>query len=77
MTTPPIDPAAVVLRIRTLVDEAGPVAEVARQCGIKLPTLEGILYGKALPGSVTLAQLARGLDVDAHWILFGKVHTDA
>lgn len=77
MTTPPIDPAAVVLRIRTIVDEAGTIPEVCQLCGVKQPTLESILYGKTLPGSVTLAQIARGLKVDAHWILFGKAHVDA
>lgn len=70
---PPIDPAAVCLRIRTLVEFNGTVAEVAETCGIKLPTLETVIYGKGLPGAMTLACLSRGLQVSTDWLLFGAV----
>ena len=74
--TPPFDPAGVVLRIRIIVEAAGSVSQVAKQCGLKQATLESIIRGQSLPNSHTLACLSAGLEVDAHWILFGKVFED-
>lgn len=70
---PPIDPAAVCLRIKTLIAfKEITVAEAAAQCGLKVPTLEGILRGSNMPNSMTLACLSRGLEVSADWLLFGE-----
>lgn len=71
--TPPIDPAAVQLRIRSLVALHGSSQEVVRMCGIGKNTLDAILLGKCLPNSMTLAHLCKGLKVSADWILFGEV----
>ena len=72
MSVPPFDPAAVCLRIRSLVEFNGTVVEVANTCGIKVPTLETVIYGKGLPGAMTLACLSRGLQVSVDWLLFGE-----
>jgi transcriptional regulator with XRE-family HTH domain len=71
--TPPFDPQAVVLRIRTVVEMHGSIPQVVASCGLKQPTLEHILSGKSLPNAASLACLCRGLDVSADWILFGEV----
>jgi transcriptional regulator with XRE-family HTH domain len=76
MTTPVIDPGAVTLRIRTIVENEGTTSVVAKKCGIKPDTLFSIINGKAMPNATTLAHLSQGLEVDAHWILFGKVFAD-
>lgn len=73
--TPPFDPHAVILRLRTAVEIEGTVTEVAAKCGLKLPTLESLMRGNSLPNSTTLACLCHGLDISADWVLFGKVRT--
>lgn len=70
--TNPVDPAAVALRIRSVVELRGTLGEAARLSGIPKPTLEGYVQGKNLPGSFALACLCRGLNVSADWILFGE-----
>lgn len=71
--TPPFDPHAVILRLRTVVEMQGSVPEVAKKCGLKLPTLEGLMRGDGLPNSTTLAHLCHGLEISADWLLFGQV----
>lgn len=73
LALPPIDPAAVHLRIREIVDLNGGPAEVAKACGLKLPTLEVWTSGRGLPNSLGLAHLCAGLRVSADWLLFGRV----
>lgn len=70
--TPPIDPQAVYLRIRALVELHGTVPNVAQACGLKQPTLETYLRGHSLPGALALACLCRGLGVSADFLLFGE-----
>lgn len=70
--TPPIDPAAVALRIRSLCDLHGGLTGLARKCSIAVPTLEGVLSGKSLPSVMTLASVCKGSGCSADWILFGE-----
>jgi transcriptional regulator with XRE-family HTH domain len=72
MNTPPIDPQAVHLRIRSLVEMNGTVAAVAQACKMKQPTLETYMRGHSLPGALAIACLCKGLGVSADWILFGE-----
>ena len=71
--TPPIDPAAIALRVRSLVELHGTVKHVAEHCGVPLPTMETVLRGMNLPGAMTIACLCKGLGVSADWLLFGEV----
>lgn len=71
--TPPIDPAAINLRIRALVDLHGSIPAVAKLSGIAQSTLEPVLAGKVLPSLMTLVCLCKGLSVSADWLLFGAV----
>lgn len=73
--TPPFDPHAVILRLRTVVEMQGSVPEVAKKCGLKQPTLDGLMRGDGLPNSTTLAHLCHGMDISADWLLFGKVRS--
>lgn len=69
---PPIDPAVIHLRIKTLVEFNGTIPWVAGVCGIQKNTLESVLSGKNLPSAMTLACLSRGLSVSVDWLLFGE-----
>lgn len=71
--TPPIDPAAIPLRIRALIDLNGSIKHVAQICGINVPTLDAVLTGKNLPSLMTVICLCKGLGVSADWVLFGEV----
>lgn len=68
----PIDPQAVYLRIRSLVDMHGGPAAVAREAGMPLSTLETYVGGKNLPGAMALAQLSRAFAVSTDFLLFGE-----
>jgi transcriptional regulator with XRE-family HTH domain len=68
---PALDPVHLVTRLRAVCELHGGPAEVARLCGLKLPSLESYLSGKCLPGSMALAAISRGLGVSADWLLFG------
>jgi len=70
--TPPLDPQAVILRIREIVALRGGPKAVAEAASLPLPTLETYLTGKSLPGSLALASLSVGLNVSSDWLLFGK-----
>lgn len=71
--TPKFDPAAVILRIKVAAERVGTIPEAAKACDLRQPTLDGILSGKNLPNTATMAALCSGLDVSADWLLFGKV----
>ena len=71
--TPPVDPNAIALRIKALVDLCGTVPHTAKTCGLAQPTLEAVIAGKTLPSAMTIACLCKGLDVSADWLLFGEV----
>ncbi len=43
--------------------------EIARQLGVKQPTVSDYVHGKAFPALDTLANLCRILDLDANEIL--------
>lgn len=68
---------AVCARIRSLTEIKGGPSVAAEACGLKLATLETYLKGESLPGSVALAQLARGFGVTADFILFGPGRRDS
>lgn len=71
--TPVIDPQAVLLRIRLIVQQYGSVREVAEKCGLPVPSLETYVKGQNLPGTLAIASLCHGLSVSADWLLFGEV----
>lgn len=71
--TPPIDPQAVILRIRMVVQDHGSVREVAERCGMPQATLEVCVKGQSLPGTLAIASLCHGLSISADWLLFGEV----
>lgn len=73
MTCPPIDPAAVNLRIRSIVAEFDTIAAAAKACDMLPAALEGYVSGRNLPGSMALARLCVGLGISADWLLFGLV----
>lgn len=63
---------AVGRRIRIQIERYGlTVARAARECDMSVPSLETYLYGKSLPGSFALANLANGLRCSTDWLLFG------
>ena len=68
----PIDPQAVYLRIRSLVELHGGVPAVSELAGMPKPTLETYMQGKNLPGAMALAQLSRAFEVSTDFLLFGK-----
>ena len=72
MKNPPIDPDAVLLRIRSIVDLHGSIPQAAELCGLKTPTLETYMRKQSLPGSLALACICKGLGVSADWVLFGE-----
>lgn len=51
--------------------------ELARQLGIKQPTVGQYLSGRALPALDTFANLCKILDVDANYILCQNENEDA
>ena len=51
--------------------------ELARQLGIKQPTVGQYLAGRALPALNTFANLCKILDVDANYILCQNENEDA
>ena len=51
--------------------------ELARQLGIKQPTVGQYLSGRALPALDTFANLCKILDVDANYILCQNEKEDA
>lgn len=63
-------------RIRSLAVIKGGLDEAAAVCAMPRRTLESYISGESLPGSVTLAQLARGFGVSADFILFGSERRD-
>lgn len=69
------DRPAIRARIQHLAILNGGTKPCADKCEVQVPSLETWLAGRALPGSVALAKLARGCDVSAHWILFGQEMT--
>ncbi len=71
--TPPVDPAAIALRLRSLFDLHGGPTEVARKCGINASTADSYFRGTSLPGALALTCLCIGLDVSSDWLLFGEV----
>ncbi|NTT88528.1 MULTISPECIES: hypothetical protein [unclassified Tabrizicola] len=70
-----LDRSGVRARIQHLAFLQGGTKPCAEKCAVPVPSLETWLAGRALPGSVALAKLARGCDVSAHWILFGQEAT--
>lgn len=68
----PVDPHAISLRIKALIDMHGSIPKVARLCGIPQPTLESYVRHGNMPGAITLGLLCTGLDVSADWVLFGR-----
>jgi hypothetical protein len=71
--TPPVDPAAIVLRLRSIIDLAGGVTVVSRQSGLNGNTLDGYYRGASLPGALAIGCLCRALEISADWLLFGEV----
>jgi DNA-binding phage protein len=71
--TPPVDPAAIVLRLKSAVDLHGGVTAVAKSAGINASTLDSYVRGSSLPGALAITCLCHALDVSADWLLFGQV----
>ena len=69
----PIDPQAVYLRIRSLIEMHGGVSTVSETAGMPKPTLETYMQGKNLPGAMALAQLSRAMNISVDFLLFGEV----
>jgi predicted permease len=68
-----VDPAAVTVRIKSMVELHGSIPSAARLCGIPQPTLETYLRQGSMPGAVALGQICAGFGVSADWVLFGRV----
>ncbi|MGV8987620.1 MAG: helix-turn-helix domain-containing protein [Cypionkella sp.] len=71
--TPPVDPAAIVLRLKSAVEMNGGPTAVAKAAGINTSTLDSYVRGTSLPGALAITCLCRALDVSADWLLFGEV----
>lgn len=71
--TPPVDPAAIALRLKSLIDLHGGPTEVARKCGLNASTVDSYFRGSSLPGALATACLCDALETSADWLLFGGV----
>lgn len=71
--TPPVDPAQIVLRLKSAVELHGGVTVVARRAGINASTLDSYVRGTSLPGALAITCLCRALEFSADWLLFGEV----
>lgn len=71
--TPPVDPAQIVLRLKSAVELHGGVTKVARASGMNASTLDTYVRGATLPGALAITCLCRALEISADWLLFGEL----
>lgn len=71
--TPPTDPAAIGLRLKSLIDLHGGPTEVARKSGLNASTVDAYCRFQSLPGALAIACICDALETSADWLLFGKV----
>ena len=71
--TPPVDPQAIVLRLKSAVEMNGGVTVMAKASGLNASTLDSYVRGTSLPGALAITCLCRAMSISADWLLFGEV----
>lgn len=69
--TPPVDPQAIILRLKSIIDLKGGPTEAARKAGLNASTMDSYYRGNSLPGALALACICDALEISADWLLFG------
>jgi DNA-binding phage protein len=71
--TPPVDPHAIALRLKSLIDLHGGPTDVARKAGLNTSTVDSYYRATSLPGALAIACLCDALEISADWLLFGGI----